>query len=210
VDSTRYGQFNLRAGYHDGLDPQAGFSPGSNSNMGDLYLRLNAKQIRFERLDLFDVFLPSVRTDWYRPLTLKLNLAIRRELQNNDALSPTALRMEMGAGEGYRVSEHGQIYAMADGIVRLGNASSLSVGPVAGWVWQPEGRLHTEVNAGAYWYAAGDQRNSALYRLSGGVAWDVFNNQNNIRLNLVRQWADNGGNMADSYADIRLSYFHYL
>ena len=210
VGSANYTQLNVRGGYHDSLDPPVGFAPGSSSKMGDLYLRLDAKQIRFERLDLFDVFMPSVRTSWYRPLTLKVNAALRREVQQYDALSPTALRLELGAGEGYRVSEHGQIYYMADGIVRLATASSLAAGPVAGWVWQPEGRWRAEANAGAFWYAAGGQRNSWLYRVTGGMAWDVFDNQNSIRLNVTRQWTGNGGNPADSYTDIQLAYFHYL
>ncbi len=210
VGSGNYAQLNLRGGYHDSLDPQVGFAPGSSSKMGDLYLRLNAKQIRFERLDMFDVFMPSVRTAWYRPLTLKINASIRREVQQNDMLSPTALRIELAAGEGYRISEHSQVFVMADGITRLASASNLALGPVAGWLWTPQERMRGELNAGAFWMAAGRQRYSWLYRVSGGMAWDVYNNQNNIRINVSRQWMGNGGNAANSYTDIQLAYFHYL
>jgi hypothetical protein len=210
VGHANYMQLNVRGGYHDGLDPPVGFSPGSSSRMGDLYLRADNGRLRFERLDLFDVFMPSVRTAWYRPLTLKVNAAIRREVQAEGALSPTALRVELGAGEGYRVSEHAQVYYMADGFARLAGASSLAAGPVAGWVWQPEGRWRAEADGGAFWYGAGSQRNSWLYRVSGGVAWDLFDNQNNVRLVFTRQWTGSGGAAADSYTDVRLAYFHYL
>lgn len=210
VNGTSYGQLNVRGGYHDSLDPQVGFAPGSSSKMGDLYLRLNAKQIRFERLDLFDVFSPSERTAWYRPLTLKVNAGLRREVQRNDTLSPTAFRVEVAAGEGYRTSEHAQIFFMADGIARLSSKSSLALGPLTGWLWVPQERMRGEVNAGAYWTAANGQKNSYLYRVAGGLAWDVFDNQNNIRINVTRQWTGSGGVAADDYTDIQLAYFHYL
>lgn len=211
VDGKPYGQFNLRLGYHDALDPHAGFSPGASSKMIDLYLRLNDKQVRFERLDLFEVFLPSVRTAWYRPLTIKANISVRREVQRDDTLTPTALRIELGAGEGYRVSERSQMYFMADSVTRLrAGASSLAVGPVAGWIWQPEARWRAEVNAGALWYAFGSHADTAVYHLSGGIAWDVYDNQNNIRLNVTRQSTSQGGDALDSYTDVQLAYYHYF
>ena len=211
ADGVGYGQLNVRLGYHDGLDPHAGFSPGASSKMGDFYLRMNDKKIRFERLDLFEVFLPSVRTDWYRPLTIKANLSIRREMQRADALSPTALRVELGAGEGYRLGEHSQMYLIADSITRLrSGASSLAAGPVAGWLWQPEARWRAEASAGAFWNVAGGGRDTGVYRLTAGVAWDVFDNQNNIRINASRQTTSKGGDALDSYADVQMAYFHYF
>jgi hypothetical protein len=211
VDGVGYGQLNARLVYHDSLDPNAGFSPGVSSKIGDLYLRFNDKQIRFERLDLFEVFLPSVRTAWYRPLTIKANVSVRRELQRNDALAPTVFRIELGAGEGYRLSEHSQMYVIADTITRLrGGASNLAAGPVAGWLWQPEARWRAEASAGAFWNAAGGRRDTGVYRVTAGVAWDVFDNQNNVRLNASRQTTSKGGDVLDSYSDVQLAYFHYF
>lgn len=211
VDGVQYGQLNTRLVYHDSLDPDAGFSPGVSSKIGDLYLRFNDKQIRFERLDLFEVFLPSVRTAWYRPLTIKANISVRREMQHNDALAPTVFRIELGAGEGYRISEHSQMYVIADTITRLrGGASSLAVGPVAGWMWQPEARWRAEASAGAFWNVAGGLRDTGVYRATAGIAWDVFDSQNNIRLNASRQSTSKGGDVLDSYSDVQLAYFHYF
>lgn len=210
IDESGYTQINLRGGYHDSLDPEAGFTPGSSSKIGDLYLRLNAGKIRFERLDLFEVFLPSERTPWYRPLTLKANISLRRDIQKNDALAPPALRIELGAGEGYRITQHSQVYWMGDGVMRLADNSSFSVGPVSGWVWQPEGKWRAELNAGACWFAAGSHRNSWLYRVSGGLAWDVINNQNNIRLQTTRQWTSGSGDSQDTYTEVQVGYYHYF
>lgn len=211
VDGIQYGQLNTRLVYHDSLDPNAGFSPGVSSKIGDLYLRFNDKNIRFERLDLFEVFLPSVRTAWYRPVTIKANISVRREVQRNDALAPTVFRIELGAGEGYRISEHSQMYIITDSITRLrSGASSLAVGPVAGWMWQPEARWRTEASAGAFWTVAGGKRDTGVYRVTAGIAWDVFDSQNNIRLNASRQATSKGGAALDSYSDVQLAYFHYF
>jgi hypothetical protein len=211
VDGVGYGQLNTRLVYHDSLDPNAGFSPGVSSKIGDLYLRFNDKQFHFERLDLFEVFLPSVRTAWYRPLTIKANISVRREVQRNDALAPTVFRIELGAGEGYRISEHSQMYVIADTITRLrGGASSLAAGPVAGWVWQPAARWRAEASAGAFWNVAGGLRDTGVYRVTAGAAWDVFDSQNNIRLNASRQTTSKGGATKDSYSDVQLAYFHYF
>lgn len=211
VDGVGYGQLNTRLVYHDSLDPNAGFSPGVSSKIGDLYLRFSDKQIRFERLDLFEVFLPSVRTAWYRPLTIKANISVRREVQRNNALAPTVFRIELGAGEGYRISEHSQMYVIADTITRLrGGASSLAAGPVAGWMWQPAARWRAEASAGAFWNVAGGLRDTGVYRVTAGAAWDVFDSQNNIRLNASRQSTSKGGDVLDSYSDVQLAYFHYF
>ena len=211
VGGVHYGQLNTRLVYHDSLDPDAGFSTGVSSKIGDLYLRVNDKQIRFERLDLFEVFLPSVRTAWYRPVTIKANISVRREVQRNDGLAPTVFRIELGAGEGYRISEHSQMYVIADTITRLrGGASSLAAGPVAGWMWQPEARWRAEASAGAFWNVAGGLRDTGVYRVTTSVAWDVFGSQNNIRLNASRQSISKGGDALDSYTDVQLAYFRYF
>jgi hypothetical protein len=70
--------------------------------------------------------------------------------------------------------------------------------------------MRGELNAGAHWMTAGAQRNSWLYRVDAGVAHDLFDNQNNIRLNLTRQWTGNGGAEANTYTDVQLVYSHYL
>jgi hypothetical protein len=74
-----------------------------------------------------------------------------------------------------------------------GGTSSLA----AGWMWQPEAIWLTEASAGVFWNVA-------------GVAWDVFDNQNNFRLNASRQSTSKGGTALDSYSDVQLAYFHYF
>lgn len=210
VGSASYAQLNLRGGYHDSLDPQSGFSQGASSKIGDLYLRLNADRVRFERLDLFDVFAPSVQTEWFRPTTLKINISIRREVLQDDALAPTALRFQVGAGKSYRFGDDARAYVLADSVSSAGTSSSVVLGPVAGVIWALTPRLRTEAVSTAYWCAAGAQKDVWSYRLSAVLAWDMADNQSNMRLNISRQGLVNVADPARNFTDVQLAYFYYF
>ena len=210
VGTANYSQLNFRGGYHDSLDPQGGFAPGASSNIGDLYLRLNDHQVRFQRLDLFDVFSPSVQTEWYKPETIKLNVSIRREVLQNDGLSPTALRLQAAAGKSYTLSGDARGYILADSVTSLRASSSLAAGPTVGAFWTITPRLRTEVTSNTYWNVLGDQKDAWSFKLTGSLAWDVFNNQNNMRLNVVRQGLSNPIDPSLNSTDVQLAYSHYF
>jgi len=210
VGATSYAQLNLRAAYHDGLDPQSGFAQGASSKIGDLYLRLQANQIQFERLDLFDVFAPSVQTEWVKPTTLKINISLRRELLQDAALSPTALRIQIGAGKTYSLGSTARGFILADSVTRMGPTTSLGVGPSAGVIWALSPHLRSELVSNTYWNMLDEQQNSWSYRLSGSLAWDVLDNQNNMRLNVVRQGLSNTPDSTGNFTDVQLAYFHYF
>lgn len=210
VGTANYAQLNFRGGYHDSLDPQGGFAPGASSNIGDLYLRLNDHQVRFQRFDLFDVFSPSVQTEWYKPETIKLNVSIRREVLQNDGLSPTALRLQAGAGKSYTLSADARGYILADSVTSIRSTSSLAVGPTLGAIWTITPRLRTEIVSNNYWDLLGDQKDNLSFKLTGSLAWDVFNNQNNMRLNVVRQGVSNTSDPLLNSTDVQLAYSHYF
>ena len=210
VGAASYAQLNLRGGYHDSFDPQSGFAQGASSKIGDLYLRLNANQIRFERLDLFDVFSPAVQTEWLKPQTLKINVSLRREVLQDDALAPTALRIQVGAGKTYSLGSDARAYLLADSVSSLNANASLAAGPTIGAIWALTPKLRTELVSNAYWYAAGEPKDVWLYRLSAGLAWDFGSNQSNLRLNVVRQGMINATDLTRNLTDVQLAYFHYF
>ncbi|MEW5903992.1 MAG: DUF4105 domain-containing protein [Pseudomonadota bacterium] len=211
IDGHAYTQFNLRGGYHDSLDPQSGFAQGASSKIGDLYLRLNAGRIRFERLDLFDVFAPSVQSEWFKPQTIKFNVSIRRDALRNETLRPTVFRIQAAAGQTYRVDEDAIAYVMADSVTGLrAGSSSLQLGPTAGGLWAIAPKWRAEAASSVYWTALGDERHATTYRLTASLAWDLFNNQNNLRLNVARQVTAHGADMLQDYTDLQLAYFHYF
>jgi len=57
---------------------------------------------------------------------------------------------------------------------------------------------------------AGGKHDTGVYRVTAGIAWDVFDSQHNIRLNASRQSTSTGGDALDSYSDVQLTYFHYF
>jgi hypothetical protein len=214
VGDANYAQLNFRGGYHDSLDPQSGFAQGASSNMGDLYLRLNNNQIRFQRLDLFEVLSPSVQTEWVKPLTIKLNVSIRRDVLQNDGLAPTALRFQAGVGKSYTISNDARGYILADSVASLNSSSFLALGPTAGAIWSITPKLRTEVTSNTYWIAQGnmygEQKDVWSFKVTASVAWDVFNNQNNLRLNVVRQGLSNPTDPSFNSTDVQLAYSHYF
>jgi hypothetical protein len=214
VGDANYAQLNFRGGYHDSLDPQGGFAQGASSNMVDLYLRLNNNKIRFQRLDLFDVLSPSVQTEWVKPLTIKLNVSIRRDVLQNDGLTPTALRFQAGVGKSYTLSYDARGYLLADSVTSLNSSSYLALGPTAGAIWSITPKLRTEVTSNSYWVTLGnmlgEQKDVWSFKLTASLAWDVLNNQNNLRLNVVRQGLSNPTDPTFNSTDVQLAYSHYF
>jgi hypothetical protein len=178
--------------------------------MGDLYLRANGDQLRFERLDIFDVFVPSVQTEWVQPQTIKLNVSLRREVLRDDALAPTALRIQAAAGKSYTLGDATRGFILADSVSTFYDAFSLGVGPSLGAIYSINSKIRAELIANNYWHATGDAKESWLHRVSAGVAWDVFSNQNNLRLNLVRQTSSSTVDDSRTFTDIQLAYFHFF
>lgn len=210
VGSASYAQLNLRGGYHDSLDPQSGFAQGASSKIGDLYLRLKENQIRFERLDLFDVFAPAAQTEWFKPQTIKLNVSLRRDVLQDDALAPTVLRFQAGAGKSYAFGSNARGYLLADSVSSFGQMPAVAVGPSVGIFWSMSPRTRAELVSSTYWNALGDLKDIWSYKLSASLAWDVFSNQNNLRLNVVRQGLSNAVDPARNLTDVQLAYFHYF
>ncbi len=214
VGTSSYTQLNFRGGYHDSLDPQSGFGLGASSKMVDLYLRVNSNQLRFQRLDLFDVFSPSVQTEWFKPQTIKMNVSIQRQVLQNDGLSPTALRFQVGAGNSYSLSDDARGYILADSLTSLNSSSSLGVGPTIGAIWSITPKLRTELISNTYWNtlgtSLGGEKDVWSFKITAGLAWDVFNNQNNLRLNIVRQGQSSSSDPSVNSTDAQLAYFHYF
>jgi len=207
--ASKYAQLNLRGAYHDSLDPQSGFALGASSKIGDLYLRLQGEQIHFERLDFFDVFAPAVQTVWEKPVTLKINISLRREVLQDGGLAQTAFRTQLGAGKTYSVGSDARAYLLADSVASLGDTATVALGPTAGIIWALMPRLRSELVSSTYWTVPGDRKDSCSYKLSAGLAWDTQDNQNNLRLNVSRQGAG-GGSDFGSFTDVQLGYFHYF
>lgn len=210
VDGSGYGRLNLRASNHDELDPESGFAIGARSKMGDLYLRFNERRVDLEKLDLFEVFAPSVRSAWFSQPTIKFSASLQRDVLRDNDLSPIVFAVDTGAGASYRLGENGRTYVLADSVIHLGKRGYLSVGPSAGMIWSLTHSLRMEIDSTAQWHASGDNRNAWLYRVGGGIACDVANSQNNVRLNVARQLQNNTNDTSRDFTDISIAYSHYF
>jgi hypothetical protein len=128
----------------------------------------------------------------------------------DDAQEPTALRVQVGVGKTYRMGTETRAYILADSVSSLGEASSVALGPSAGVIWAVTPGVRSEAVANAHCNVAGERRGGCMYRLSAALAWDVFDNQNNMRLNVARQAVNDGADAARAFTDVQLAYFHYF
>ena len=210
INDLGYGQLNLRSSNHDQLDPDSGYAPGARSKMGDLYLRFNEKRVEFERLDIFEVFAPSVRSAWFSHPTIKFSAALQRDVLGDNSLSPVQLALDAGAGVSYRLGEYSRAYVLAEGVVKLGDGNAITLGPSAGVIHALTDSIRFEVESTAQKHVSGNDQHTWLYRVGGGIASDMVNKQNNVRLNITRQLQSNARNSLREFTDIRFSYFHYF
>ncbi len=210
INGMGYGQLNLRASNHDELDPESGYALGARSKMGDLYLRFNRKKIEFERLDLFEVFAPSVRSAWFSQPTVKFRAGLQRDVLRDNSLTPIVFALDAGTGVSYRLNEDARVFALLEGALKLGDGNALTVGPSAGMIWALSSSLRFEIESSAQRYMSGNERNAWLYRVGGGISGDVVDSQNNVRLNIARQLQGNTSDNAREFTDIRITYNHYF
>jgi len=209
VNGLRYTQINLRSSNHDELDPESGYAPGARSNMGDLYLRLSNGKVDLQRLGIFEIFAPSVRSDWYSQPTIRFSAAFQREELSN-GLAPNAFALDAGGGFGFRVSKQARTFILAESEIKSGKQGSVSIGPTSKSIWSLTDSMRMEFNASARWYASGENRQSLLYRGSAGISYDFGGNQNSLRLTIVRQQQVNTNDKSREFTDVQLGYFHYF
>jgi len=210
VDGLGYRQLNLRASNHDELDPESGYAPGARSKMGDLYLRFSDKRVEFERLDIFEVFAPSIRSAWFSHPTIKFSASLQRDVLRDNSLTPVQLTLDAGGGVSYQLGRDSRVYALAEGVVKLGDDNAIAIGPSAGVIHSVTDATRFKIETSAQWHVSGNDQHTWLYRVGGGIASDVWNKQNNVRLTLARQLQSNDSNKMREFTDIKVAYFHYF
>ncbi|MDX8386529.1 MAG: hypothetical protein R8M11_08465, partial [Gallionella sp.] len=124
--------------------------------------------------------------------------------------SPVQLALNAGAGVSYRLGEYSKAYVLAEGVVKLGDGNVIAFGPSAGVIHALTDSIRFEIESSAQWHVSGNDQHTWLYRVGGGIASDVWNKQNNVRLSIARQLQDNVSNSLREFTDIRFAYYHYF
>lgn len=188
LDGAGFAELRIRPAYHDILDPPAGYTEGAEINMFALALRYHEDDsIQLEGLELLDILSLSPRTQFFKPLSWQINVALQREWILPDE-SPLTFSLRTGAGPSYALGHTALIYAMAGaGLLvtdELPRELVLGAGPAAGIVWRVTPNWSAQVSASALYFPGGLDQALVEYSLEQNFALSA---DWGLRLRIARQ-----------------------
>ncbi len=145
-DERDFYELQLRASYHDVLDPQQGYLEGAEIE----FFSMRAKHLEGDRLEL-EEFLPvrilslAPRESFRRPLSWKIRAGLERK-RVGDSLGKYLGQVRGGAGNTWRVLGEGLFYAMLDASFELSprygtENYAVGIGPSAGLLYDVSEKL---------------------------------------------------------------------
>lgn len=166
-DEREFYELQLRASYHDVLDPQQGYLEGAEIE----FFSMRAKHVEGDSLEL-EEFLPvrilslAPRESFRRPLSWKIRAGLQRK-RVGDSLGKYLGEVRGGAGSTFRVFGQGLFYAMLDSSFELspryGSENyALGIGPSAGLLYDFSERIRTRVVATALRFEVGKDHDEFL------------------------------------------------
>lgn len=138
----RFGEFDIRAAYHDLLDPPGGYKAGAQIDMFQLALRhsANGSGLKLEAANLVDILSLSPHSEFFPSWSWTLNGGFRRTWID-PATRPLAGVLHGGGGLAFATAGHGQVYGFLSGTLladhKLDPDFALGAGPELGWIFQP-------------------------------------------------------------------------
>lgn len=160
-DDREYAEVGLRAAYHDELDPGLGYLPGSQIEFVNAVLRRYAGEDEpaLQRLDLVRVQSLAPRDRFFRPISWKADVGLRRDALAGDR---DPLIAWAGAGVGGAWSLPGRVlaYLLSEAELQAGNRAAgwAAGGGVSGGFYQQlTPRCRLQVGGRALQFVAGDR-----------------------------------------------------
>jgi hypothetical protein len=179
-----FAQLQWRPGYHDLLDPEAGYNRGAQIQIFDLTARRyeNDNGSRLESLRLVDVVSVPARDALFAPPSWKVNAGWARQRLENGR-EPLLLRLNAGAGWSWErspASPGSLVSVMLEGTLDIEDeyesGYALGLGPSVAWLVDLTPRWRAQLLARTRRSVSGDDRTShelilaQRYTLDGGQA----------------------------------------
>lgn len=157
-------EIRLRPAYHQLLDNDGGYKPGSQIVFGDLALRSRPEdgEIEIESVDLIDIVSIAPRSDIFRHTSWKIRTDLfRRPVA--DGRDYLVYRLNPGFGLAYRIDPLGLVYAMIETDLQAGGALeggySAGAGASAGILRNLTRRWKAHLSARDVYLPLGDRDN---------------------------------------------------
>lgn len=155
-------EFQLRAAYHDLLDPEDGYNRGAAIEFLSVTLRHRERdnRTRIERVDLINITSLSPRDELLKPMSWRIDLGyVRKRLRSPDD-EPLIFRTVAGAGFTWEAGPRLMWYTMLEGALdvsgRLDDGYALGGGLAAGAVLDVSDRWRLQLEGRALRYGTGD------------------------------------------------------
>jgi hypothetical protein len=191
-DGRRFGEIHLRPTYHDLLDHDAGYTRGAQIQFFDMRWRhyQDDDGLRLEDFKPLDIFSLSPRSDFFNPVSWKINVGWTRKRFPDD--EPLVFRLNGGPGLAYgapglfdgNAVYYGFIEAALDVGKRFDQGYALGVGPAIGLLTNVSDRWAVNLQARSLRYGLGDDHWSRELALEQRYA---LTRQSAVRLRLSRK-----------------------
>jgi hypothetical protein len=160
-DNDWYQELRVRPAYHNLLDADQGYLPGSQIDFANLVLRLYPERhkLQLQRLDLVNIVSLSPRHAFYQPVSWKVSTGFLQTLFDDQ---DDHLVYQLNPGGGFTWGDdHFMYYGLleTDLLVsgRFRDSFALGVGATAGVLVTPLPDWKAHLIARKIWYEAGDQ-----------------------------------------------------
>jgi len=179
-DSRSYAELGLRPAYHDELDPGLGYLPGSQIEFMNTVFRCYEGEDTpdLQRLDVIRVQSLAPRDRFFRPISWKADVGLRRESlggPDDDALIAYGTP---GAGAAWRLGRDTLIYALGEAELQAGGIDTgwaLGAGASAGLYQQITPRCRLQLAGRALYFGLGDHHADSEAWIA--QRWQVTTNQ---------------------------------
>ena len=200
-------ELSFRPAYHDLLDRDAGYTPGSHIQFcsGALRYDTGGNTLKVHRLDLIDIVSLAGRDLFFKPFSWKAGTGLKT-MQLRDGNDHLAYYLRTGGGLAFPCFGSGLLYGMveAEGEVTgaLKQRFAIGAGPSAGIRQQVNDRWTILAGAKALFFGPGSGHKEYEATLSQNFS---INRKNGLRVEMVRSVS------FDSYAtDVSVTWNYYF
>ncbi len=187
-DKKYYQSFDLRLAYHDLLDSQVGFIPGSQINFMDFNFLLDSQQdFSLNRATIVDLVSLSPGNYFLKPLSWALHTGFQREEVNFSDQTKLVYKNELYLGRSTKLNEGNQVYLLGGVANKINtyfeNNQATGGGVKFGWLGYAKSFNYlTEINYNRYFF--GDNHTGLKY---GSKLNFPLNKDWNFRLEIARE-----------------------
>lgn len=189
LDGDNYAETDLRAAYHDLLDPAPGFVDGAEIEMFGMGMRtsLSRNDTRLEHLNLMNIRSLTPRDLFFKPLSWQFGAGWDHEWINADK-RPLVGNIHGGVGFTWQPDGQALFFMMAN-VALLTNGGipkgyDLGIGPELGLIWPVSPRWNMSFDAGYIRYARNLGFTSVRYSLDQNF---MLTKMFSLRLDLSRE-----------------------